>query len=291
MVSLTAEMQKCPDPDTLAYYFSEYGFSLLLSSHIDSISKHFDLFAPIIVESQRPGYKLSFKLQKFYRNHANSNQKHQMLIALREWLAADYDNISFKGSYVIWPLSDVQHSNNVLRIKAAEMLVDWKDIEALPLIQSIEDYSDNDKELLWHLKRTELRMTDPCAMTFLYRRTNNSLGCCKKYEDITEATVQHAMDKSNPTRYYLTDEELQNFFILLAYSELCDNTRWTGGWHTIMIVFDDGVQASLCPSPTDPGEIVYKDNTSIERHRRLTFMNDRLHTWMWSIFDRELGDE
>ena len=90
--------------------------------------------------------------------------------------------------------------------------------------------------------------------------------------------------------YSLDARELLEFWELLSYSAAIKNTQWTGGWHVVQLVFDDGVIATFCPESSDNGIIIYKDNTSIRSLRRITLQNEKLRLWLRAIIDGELKE-
>jgi hypothetical protein len=276
----------CPDKEKLSLYFGIYGFyNLLTSDHIEKIKNEFDVFAPILVESQQPGYGLNRDIQKLFRKHANNNQRENMVKTLRKWLTSYKLERSF-GWRIVYPREAVHNS----RILASEMLVEWGDIDALPLIRALKDSVKNNSHHIWLVERAENRLQDPCSKTFLYRDSEDSIFNCKKLEHVTDVEVRDARFKKDESSFPLAYKALEEFWELLSHCWLIENTQWNGGWHTVRLEFYDGVIATFCPQPSKSGIIVYKDNTSIQRGRIITLQNIKLHSWLRSIIDEKLEE-
>ena len=284
LVSETARTGKCSDPSRLAEYFGRYGTDLLSQAEIAGIERQFDIFAPILVESQRPPRRLSYDVQALYRKHASRVQRESMLHSLREWLTAPLLAAPWGG--IVAPSSMVRGEVQRARVIAAEMLSAWRDDSAGSLMATIAASDTLLPEYAWHLDRARLCLTDSTAKTFIMPRGDGSIQLLKKVGDVEKLLVQQGNLAHGKSPKSIKPSVLEEIWSEIGSSVVVENTGWLGSGQCIVLEFDDGVRA--CLDPTEPGHVVYTDNTSLDWRRRLTLDNKALWSWVSNTLAREL---
>jgi hypothetical protein len=290
LVRTTADTGVCPDAAHLAEDFGQFGIDLLSTSEVAALERQFHVFAPILVEAQRPNHSLSFKVQAFYHKHANPTERAAMEHALREWLTAPLSSAPFHGMVrVVGPRSGVAQLAREARATAAEMLATWGDRDAAPLIANLCAPDTFGTDLGWHLTRAQKCLVDSTALSFVLPRPDRSVGLFETLENVEGANVRRGRLAYGDSLYALVPCEVTALWGMIQESTVDENTNWIGNNFCIVLEFADGVRASL--SPTERGHVVYTDNTSLDYMNRLTLRSDRLWSWIADLFRRELGKE
>lgn len=107
----------------LTTMLGRYGFGLLDADAKATLKRRFDLFSPILVASQRPGFRVDSGLQEFFWSHADSKQQGDMVEALFSWLHADLAEAPQHGGMrLAGPPSAVSEAILRERIDAAHAL-------------------------------------------------------------------------------------------------------------------------------------------------------------------------
>lgn len=286
LVLQTAATGTCPDTSRLIQYFGNYGINLLSDSDLDEIDRAFAVFAPLLVEAQRPCEELDFKLQEFYRERATAEQRAAMTKALREWLSARLDSAPWSG--VISPGSYVRTAVQQSRCVAAEMLVALADVDAAPLINRVAAPDTMAAEFQWFLKRSVECLTNPTARSFLHVDGDGSVGLSKGADSLEGAYMERWNHRAGDVEYTLTPQEIAVLFSELGTSRFRSSHARSSGASWIRLEFDDGVVANV--NTSDPDCIVYTDNTSLDRERMLLLENPKLRSWIQETYDRRIGD-
>lgn len=286
LVHETAVTGKCPDAARLVRYFGSYGVALLSTSDLDDLDRKFTIFAPLMVEAQRPCQRLNFGLQAFYRERATPAQSAAMKSALRDWLTAHLDAAPW--SVVVGPASAAGREIQRSRIVAAEMLVAWEDAEAAPLMQRLAEPDTLTAELQWLLERAIACLHNPRALSFLHLDRSGSVQLLQTVEDLKRARMRRWNYRDGDAEYVLSSQEVTAFFRALSESHFRDPLARSWGVATIDLEFEDGVVASV--STSNPGCIAYKDNTSLDIQRQPMFENGALRAWILELYEREIGE-
>ena len=63
--------RRVDEKEELVQLLGRYGFDLMDKKSITQIQGHFDRFAPLLIQSQSPGYRIDRKLQNFFWEHAD----------------------------------------------------------------------------------------------------------------------------------------------------------------------------------------------------------------------------
>lgn len=148
-----------PTPElraSLAQQFAWYGVSpgLLSRPTIALLERHFDEFAPLLVEAQTPPLPVDEGLQHWFRRRADHKQANAMTAALRAWLASKEFPRETWGFEPGSTMEKAQAAENKMR--AAEALGDWHDAQALPALKSLQEEYDGSV-----LRASIRRITDP----------------------------------------------------------------------------------------------------------------------------------
>jgi hypothetical protein len=270
--------------------FSAFGLNLLSPQHIMAIEKSFSAFAPLIVASQRPGNhrNLSFDLQRFYRQRADSRQRAAMLSALREWLSAEISEAPAGGSMrIVGPPEVVRGQIDLARAEAAEMLSDQGDLQALPLMAVLEERGLKEPRALFVLRRAMARFRQPCAMTFL-QETKNGLQCCESLGRVQRVSLGGGDWRYPRPKYTLDSREVHEFWRLMQGARKGPDKNGFGGRPALLFEFQDGVLASLFPA--EAGQLVYTDNVTLDYRRQVTLLSDSLYNWVQQLARAKLGE-
>lgn len=287
LVRATAETGACPNPALLTRSFGSFGLDLLSREEIASVERRFDVFAPILVDAQRPEHRLNFQIQSLFRRRANPAQQAAMTQVLRDWLTAPLDSAPWSG--IVWPLSAVRREIQRARVIAAEMLAQSGDVEAGPLMASLLAPDTIDVDLRWNLERAQECLADSTARTFILSRPDGSIHMFETSAEVMSAGIKRGMLSSSDTTHALSQREVSEIWGTLAQSVTSENTSWGWSGYCVLLEFADGVRAGL--SPTEPGHVVYVDNTSLDYRRRLTLKNERLWSQISTLIRREFETE
>jgi len=290
LVATTAKDRRCRDVEALAGYFASYGLDLLRASDVKTIEKRFDVFAPILVEAQRPGRQPNFAIHRLYRAHADSRQKAQMLSALREWLTVSATESSVQRRMGTDGPESMMSDRMLLgkRLMAVEMLADWGDKDAIPLIEHLAESDSLSERAAWRLARDKQRLIDPTAGTLLNVDSHGMLWVAPQPPPVRKAAIRRGNWENEEDTYVLSESEISGLWPLLAASRIGKDTNWVGDRYAIVVELENGVRASF--SPTERGSVVYMDNASLDFRQRITLQSYSLWNWIWSVFERQLGE-
>jgi hypothetical protein len=165
------------------------GFSLL--------EDDFDVFAPLVVKAQSPPYIIDYKIQEWYWNQANHWQLKGMLEGLRTWLTDPLHEVPFtRWGMTIRIRSERERA--LARVEAAELLVDYGDREAVPLIESLRDslaqsfgglqhMPESWVEVWWYLYQAGRRIDNPDEAVLCAPVGSDILRLTANPDDITTA--------------------------------------------------------------------------------------------------------
>ena len=291
-VLATSRDGSCPDTTNLIADLGSFGLDLLSPEHVKAMEKSFGAFAPLIVASQRTGKhrSLSYELQRFYWLHASSQQRVEMLKALREWLTAEITEASAGHSMVIaGPPEQVRRSIDAARVKAAEMLSDRGDRESLPFMVALERRGLEDPNSSFVLRRAMARLRQPCAMTFIHETPNGRLECCEVRARVLKISLGRGDLRYPQPKYSLGSREVDEFWSLIHGTRKGPNSNWFGSNLNVFVEFEDGVIASM--SPIEPGRLTYRDNVTLDWRHSLTLQSDSLYNWVLRLAREKLGED
>jgi hypothetical protein len=277
-VLTTAQNRNCPDSASLVADFSSFGLDLLSSNHIKGIEQSFGTFAPLIVASQRPGNRrnISFELQRLYFRQADRNQRAAMFQVLREWLTAEISDAPASGSmWVAAPPDAVRRIIDTARAAAAEVLANEGDTTALPLLAALDRRGLAEPHAAFVLKRSKIRLSTPCAMTFLEETRDGGLKRCGDLSGVRKMSIGRGHIDFHHDEQALDDVQVRELWALIPGVRKAPDSGWIGSGTALVIEFRNGVRASL--SPTEPGRLVYADNTTMDYRRRITVQSDSLY--------------
>jgi hypothetical protein len=105
----------------------------------DSLRAHFDIFAPLLIESQRPGGRVSADVQALFSERASHVHISDMCAAIREWLTGAVPISSLGRIHTRFGKSLLRLQELEARVTAAQWLSDYGDREALPLVEALHD--------------------------------------------------------------------------------------------------------------------------------------------------------
>jgi hypothetical protein len=291
LIETAVRTGRCADTQTLVDFLGAYGLHLIDEEHMSMITKDFNAIAPMLVLSQAPPSMPGISIQDFYRSRANAAQREEMLRALRKWLTAEVASYPQQGT-IRMDMAPAQEEAAIRRVRAmaAEMLADWDDQSAEPLIAALEAEGSFEGNALWHLKRARARLTDPCAFSFLRKTPENDLQCCAAVSDLKMVTAGKGGWRHHEAKYELTPAEISVLWAELSRSEVSDKRPNVIPPYCIVFEFGDGVLADI--RPTGDGAVLYTDNTMVdEAEQEIAIKNRNLHKLLWDLFESRMGVE
>jgi hypothetical protein len=289
LIEATAKTGQCPDVQTLVNFLGAYGLHLVDEEHVSMIRNNFGALAPVLVLSQAPPSMPRVSVQDLYRSLADAAQREDMLRALREWLTAEVNTLPQQGTMRIEMNPDREEAAiRAVRGMAAEMLADWDDKSAEPLMAVLEAESSFDGNALWHIRRARARLSDPCAFSFLRKTPESDLQCCATVSDLKRVTAGRTGWRYHQVEYELSPEEIGSLWAELSRSAPSEKRPRIISSYCIVFEFDNGVIADI--SPTGDGGLLYTDNTMIdEADQKIAIKNHDLHSLLWDLFESRMG--
>ena len=273
LVDATITTGTCPDPTRLTHHFGSFGLDLLDPGQRRGIAVNFDAFAPLLAASQTPEHRPHYAIHRLYRRYADTDQRALMLRSLRRWLTEEIEQAPREGSMrIMGPDELVREIIDHCRVVAAEMLGDWQDEASAATMANLQPKCDERSNCLEVLHWACLRLTDPCAGRVLALDSSESLQFCVTGSDLKSITLP------DDDPYTLTDRERQHAWDLLIAAQPDTNSRWAGGPRHVVLTFTNGCEVKL--SPTEPDRLVWTDNTTLDRRRRLTIRSRPLHAFI-----------
>jgi hypothetical protein len=160
--------------DTLA----QYSFGDIADSTRMLVADNLDVFAPLLAESQLVARKIDRGLNGWLLPRATPSARRLMCAALRSRLSESEETLASRnprrseakeGSAERW-----RWIREMTRVDAAELLSDWRDTLAIPLIEARRESIvlkagswDSMSQVAvihwWHLQQAALRIPDPLA--------------------------------------------------------------------------------------------------------------------------------
>jgi len=275
LVEDLASFGECEDPQRLVRFFAIYGVGYLEEYHLASILVRFELFGPLMVESQSAGQGLDFRLQAFYRKHSLSSQRDAMIQALKSWLTAPLDQGRRRGMMPMYePGPRLRADIAMSRARAAEMLADWGEISAAPLIRACMREPELDPQAYRFFSIALGRLEDPCHGTMLRRNGAGRLEVCIDPDDRVTARWERSERR-------VDRKDLRRVLDLLESSVLADDSRAWAGRYVLVLESPDGIVAKL--SPVEQDRVSYRDNASQNGSRKISIENPELHSLLFQL--------
>ncbi len=275
LVRITAQDRDCPDPDGLVGFLARFGLDLLERDHRLGIIENFDVFGPLLLEAQRPGRPFHYDVQSLCRRWAEGSMRTAVVDNLHDWLTAPIDSLEQPGStWIEWSVDQERAATDRQRAKAAELLVEWNDRAAAPLIDALLRRSDLDEVARRYLSAARGRLDDPCHARLLHADDAGMLTVCVKREDILG--IRGAGDQRD-----FSEEEIDAFCELLGASSLAPSSEGPGGWQAFEIRTRKGIEGTFRPIGTD--RLLWRDDATQEIFHEITLENPALHDWLESM--------
>jgi hypothetical protein len=132
--------QGADEKEEFTQLLGRYGFDLMDKKSIKQIQGHFDQFAPLLIQSQSPGYRIDRKLQDFFWENADIHQQESMIKSLQTWLDAPLTEAPRHGGVQITgPEGEVRELILRERITAAQTLWEHRRSLGLSMVDAILD--------------------------------------------------------------------------------------------------------------------------------------------------------
>lgn len=184
--------------DTLA----QYSFHQVADSTRVLIASNLDVYAPLLAESQLVCRKMDRELNEWLVPRATPPTRRLMCDALRSRLSESEETLASRnlrrseareGSEKRW-----RWYREESRVTAAELLSDWRDTLAIPLIEARQDSIvlkagswDSMSQVAmmhwWHLRQAALRIRDPLACAIALPTSDGSIETHRTAGEIASA--------------------------------------------------------------------------------------------------------
>ncbi len=260
----------CPDREALVREFGRFGLDLLTEEDRAAIREHFDRFAPILVDGQRPNHELSHDIEMLFLELASESQLAAYRDALLEWLTEPIDSAPASGSMIIlYPEDELPRVIGRHRAAAAEILADLGDERAARAIQALLEEHDLDDESRRSLERSLQRLDDPCSVGILRPTPGGSFIVCIEADDI----VSVAVDGIDVHR-----EEIDAFAALLSDADTLPRREGGCCSGSIELVLADGTRGRLFRSMRPGWFMLEEDGSMVHRLQWILASTD---LWEW----------
>lgn len=239
---------------------------------------HLDLFAPLLAETQLPGCNVRPDIHDWLRSVADASTKEVMCSALRSWLTDPGLVPSYRRPADATPEDEEQKRIRWVaerrRVLAAELLSDWRDIGAVPLIKTVrrsivdevggwDALDDEEAHWCWLLDLAILRMDDPQALATVVRNDVNALEVLRSPGEIV-AALRVDIGAPPPPDMEVSLAMASRALALISGGAARvlheKEIQWSRGWpgDALVIRFSDG--AELILRHTRNGRIICSDN-------------------------------
>jgi len=188
------------------------------------------------------------------------------------------------GMRVDAPFEAVESSTVRARICAAEILSDWGDAGALPLMRDllasadpsiVAWFSSEKQDPLFPLKMAIVRTTSPDSAAFLRAGEDGLLRCCRSFDRVYSMVVRRTSGADRLQHLPPLDEKTsREVWSLISNGPSSASRGYGGGGLELTVYFHDGLIGHL--APIGEGRVIYTDNTRLER-TGLTIENPELH--------------
>jgi len=280
LIEYTDQDGECPDPERMSFLIAFNGLSYLDQAYLDLISENFNIFSTIIVNSQKPPKSPNCRVIAFFRQHASSIQKEEMIAALRLWLTEKVEK-TYDGNMAMYGPVPATHG----AINAANCLVELHDTGAAALIQNfIQRVKPSDK-LRDRLEQAELKLNNPCYKSLFQVLPNGQPQVCFTAEDLPPIELQSSnFRNTKPGAYVLSDQEKQKFVSLINGSQSGINFPKIGNIKSTYFVvrFENGYQACV-QFPILGPHAYFFDNSTSEWCPHMVLKSDELYSWGKSL--------
>ena len=236
-------------------------FAKLRPGTLEFIRYHFKAFEPLFVESQSAGRGLDPALQKRFREWGSAGDREAMNQALRGWLTAPGPPPAIPGLvHVNYPPGAAQGVSPDQRVRAAEMLGDFRDLGALPELEALVRSTDFPEKQRWYVEQVIRRLHDPDSAVFLVLDDRGQTRCARILAEVESLQVC-IPDRDGRWNVRVLDRQVAPSL----WSEVArQNRAWRRSWYgtssgEVRIRFRDGLMATLAVNSL--GSIDYSNNS------------------------------
>lgn len=267
---------------------SRYGFDLFRAKSLRYVTRHLRQLTPLLIASQEPNRGLSlnvYSLHRVFRCSATPEDKEEMVRTLRRWLVEPLPRVEVRFCGVRGADTTAWNRYVVLRTRAiaAEILSDYRDQDAAPLILALErslEAEPNRYEVILFrpfIHRALERLINPHATGILARLCDAKVEGYAAPGTARAVTVHRSRRDPHPA---ITSESTTCSALVQALESaqsplLDEGWRVSRGWRglsqefTIGITFANGDSASLTPVGRrgflrTSRAVLYSDNTRLE---------------------------
>jgi hypothetical protein len=239
----------------------------------------FKTLKPYFFGSQGNGGYPQESIQDLVRSLGDPGDRQRMCSALREWLTLPDDSLRPAQSfYLLKNGPDGKRSTERelwgARCRAAEMLSDWGDSTALPLIRAQLARPIDRDQARWSLIESVRRLESPDSAVFL---TSGPSGRVINHRSLAEISSAYAGEtsllekgKARP----LDRVQTERVWAALSGALFGRKSGPVPESYGVRLDFTNGIHAML--ALTDEGGVVYTDNSRVERWS-LTLDSANLH--------------
>lgn len=256
----------------LLFQFGSRGLAFLSRATLDSMERHLDRFAPLLIAGQSIPRFPHRDLQDWFRAHATVAQAESMKAALREWLEAPVNEAPVLEETIDGSASRILDA----RLAAAEALGDWRDSTALPSLRKLLRASGERRSIVVSAIR---RITDPDRRETLRLEADGRLTSDRPARELDSLIVTCRDDVTSQSVQWRADASaVERILRSLSHGRLPDRERRGPGQEgsfriaQLMLAYHDGSIATL---ERFADEWCYEDNTR-RSGRHIWFVNPRL---------------
>jgi hypothetical protein len=223
---------------------------------------------PYLVASQRNGGEPEESIQSLVRSLGGREDRDRMCTALREWLSLPDD--SLRPAKVFYLLTSGANGKNVAkrelwgaRCRAAEMLSDWGDTTALPLMRALLAGSIEPERARFSMIESVRRIESPDSAVFLTADASGRIVNHRSLAEVASASAgaEDALERGRGPR--LDFVQIQRLWTALSGAMFGRRSPWTPGNSGVRLEFKNGLRALLVV--TGAGSVEYTDNSRIDR--------------------------
>ena len=248
----------------LADLMGRYHFRFWEPDVRDLVASRLDEYTPVLLACQGTTHAIDFELHRWYRAIASENQKTAMCAVLRGWLTDEISRPPPDGSMrLVEFTSGASGAIMAGRVKAAEVLSDYGDTTAAPLMRAVLESLKS--SVRWFLRQALRRLRDPAAASVWVRGSDGGTTLVRDLSTADRAMFGYqGVNARWPVE--VDAETSERVMDLIARVEFTNARAGYDSLVSFRLYFPDGVYAEFALS--DGPILIYRDNTRIEGPRR-----------------------
>jgi hypothetical protein len=276
----------------LVGYWGRYPFEFWAEDVGELVEQGLGEYLPALAACQEPGHAINFELQRWFRSIASDSQRQAMCAVLRRWLTDEMTTAPPDGDMQITgPGSHVRFAIVMGRVNAAEVLSDYGDSRAEPLIEALTAAASADsaaRDPLWELRHGSpawlleqalARLRDP-DVGYVLRERGGDLQLAGNLGPVLRASFGQTFSRAYEPMP-VDPPVAQRLFAMLAECRPAPTRVRSFSGLSLDVVFADGRRAQVNLGNIRP-ELVYEDNMRAE-HPQISLANESLYDELEAI--------